>query len=81
MTKSALAAGDACAISVTLTDKEVEVLRWCSTGKSSLVIANEMGVTQHAVNFHLRNIFEKLGVENKISAVVVAIKLGLLRIY
>ena len=55
-----------------LTRKELEVLRNLSSGQSNKVIANAMNLSETTVKFHMRNIFSKLGVQNRMIAVEVA---------
>ena len=59
-------------IDITLTAKERDVLIWCSRGKSNGVIAEILGVSEHTVHFHLKNIFKKLQVNDRTTAVLLA---------
>lgn len=61
-----------------LTPRELEILRWTMEGKSAWTVGEILGVSVHTVNFHMRNIFKKLGVSTKHQAVLKAIALGLL---
>ncbi|AVN23565.1 MULTISPECIES: LuxR family transcriptional regulator AbaR [Acinetobacter] len=61
-----------------LTNREKEALRWTAEGKTSAEIAQILGVTERTVNFHLGNSMQKLNVNNKISAAIRAVMLGLL---
>lgn len=61
-----------------LTNREKEVLRWTAEGKTSAEIAQILGVTERTVNFHLCNSMQKLNVNNKISAAIRAVMLGIL---
>lgn len=63
---------------VRLTQRELEVLHWTREGKSASVVAELLGVSSHAVDFHLRNASRKLGTSSKAQAVLKAIALGLL---
>ena len=54
-----------------LTEREHEVLRWTSFGHTNAQIAASLGVTVHAVKFHLSSIFRKLGVRNRTEAAAV----------
>jgi DNA-binding CsgD family transcriptional regulator len=54
-----------------LTDREREVLRRTALGETNAQIATALGVTVHAVKFHLGSIFRKLGVGNRTGAVAV----------
>ena len=51
-----------------LTARENEVLRRTSLGETNAQIAAGLGVTVHAVKFHLGSIFRKLGVRNRTEA-------------
>ena len=61
-----------------LTNREKEVLRWTAEGKTSAEIAQILGVSERTINFHLSNSMQKLNVNNKISAAIRAVILGLL---
>lgn len=61
---------------IALTERELEVLRWCKCGKSYSDIAEILSISKKTVEFHLRNAMNKLGANNKISAVVLAIHGG-----
>lgn len=63
---------------VRLTQRELEVLYWTREGKSASVVAELLGVSSHAVDFHLRNASRKLGTSSKAQAVLKAISMGLL---
>jgi DNA-binding CsgD family transcriptional regulator len=52
----------------TLTVREREVLRRTALGETNAQIAASLGVTVHAVKFHLSSIFHKLGVRNRTGA-------------
>ncbi len=60
-----------------LTAKELEILRWASEGKTVWEISRIRCVSQATVKFHLRNIYSKLHVSNRVQAVGEAIKRGL----
>jgi DNA-binding CsgD family transcriptional regulator len=51
-----------------LTDRERQVLQLAASGETNAEIAATLGVTVHAVKFHLGSIFRKLGVVNRTSA-------------
>jgi DNA-binding CsgD family transcriptional regulator len=51
-----------------LTPRELEVLRRTATGRTNADVATELGVTVHAVKFHLASIFRKLDVHNRTEA-------------
>lgn len=60
----------------TLTDREIEVLRYVSAGNSNKVIAAELNLSEHTVKGHLKNILSKLGANDRTHAVMIAIKRG-----
>ena len=61
-----------------LTARELEVLRWTMDGKSAWAVGEILSVSENTVNFHLRNVFKKLGSSSKHQAVLKAMALGLL---
>lgn len=63
---------------ITLTSKEKSVIQWCALGKSNSSIADILFISEHAVNFHLRNIYKKLDTNNKTLAVLKAFKAQLI---
>jgi len=63
---------------VKLTPRELEVLKWCACGKSNWSIGEILSISEHGVDFHMRNILRKLDADNRITAVVKAIHGGLI---
>jgi LuxR family maltose regulon positive regulatory protein len=61
-----------------LSDRELEVLQLMATGASNQNIAEALVIAVNTVKRHARNIFDKLGVENRTQAVARARALGLL---
>lgn len=61
-----------------LTKKEKEVLAWLHQGKSSWEISIVLRVSEATINFHIKNIKEKLQVVSRIQAVAMAIHGGLI---
>ncbi|WP_455913730.1 helix-turn-helix transcriptional regulator [Pseudomonas syringae] len=61
-----------------LTIREVEVLKWCATGKTAAEVALILDVTARTVNFHVGKAIQKIGACNKMSAVVQATKDGVI---
>jgi LuxR family transcriptional regulator len=61
-----------------LSDRELEVLRWSCDGKTSADIAQIINLSEATVNFHMRNACTKLGTTNRTAAAVRAALLGLL---
>jgi DNA-binding CsgD family transcriptional regulator len=61
--------------------REAEVLFWVINGKSNAEIADMLSVTIKTVRKHLEHIYLKLGVQDRVAAVVAAFKgLGLLNL-
>lgn len=56
-----------------LTPREAEVLLWVAQGKSNGAISTILGTTENTVKKHLQHIFEKLGVDTRNAATVVAL--------
>lgn len=56
---------------LTLTRREKEVLAALAAGRSNKEIAQEQNVAPNTVKFHLKNLYEKLGVSNRAQAVSV----------
>lgn len=61
-----------------LSQREMECLTWCSTGKSSWEIAQILKCTESTVNFHIVNLRRKLHASSRSQAVVNAIHCGLI---
>ena len=57
-----------------LTPKEAEVLLWVAQGKANSDIGTILGVGESTVKKHLEHIFEKLQVENRSAASLLAIE-------
>jgi DNA-binding CsgD family transcriptional regulator len=72
--------GDPGGLVRTLTPKETECLSWCKEGKTNWEIGEIMAISEKTVEFHLSNTIKKLGVSNRITAVVKGIQLGLISI-
>ncbi|KFF46677.1 MULTISPECIES: response regulator transcription factor [Pseudomonas] len=60
-----------------LTPTELEILRWASEGKTIWEISQIRGTSEAAVKFHLRNIYGKLDVTNRVQAKNEATRQGL----
>jgi PAS domain S-box-containing protein len=56
-----------------LTRREVEVLRFMASGATNRALAQRLHVSPATIRNHTHNIFEKLGVANRLSAVTYAI--------
>lgn len=60
-----------------LTSREREVLKLLTQGTSNKEIANQLGISENTVKNHLRNIMEKLHLENRVQAAIYAIREGI----
>ncbi|MCY0902926.1 MAG: response regulator transcription factor [Firmicutes bacterium] len=60
-----------------LTEREVEVLQQMAYGKRNTEIATVLCVSEGTVKTHVHRILQKLGVEDRTQAVILAIRLGL----
>ena len=61
-----------------LSDRELEILTILANGLTNKEIAEIQSTSIHTVKYHLRNIYEKLGVINRTEAVAEARLIGLL---
>ena len=61
-----------------LSIRETEVLAWVARGKSNSLIGEILGISSRTVDAHLRRIFLKLGVFDRISAAVRGIGVGVI---
>ncbi len=60
-----------------LTQRENEVVRWTSEGKTSAEIAIILGLSEHTVNSHIAASVRKLGAVNRVHMVAMALRMGL----
>lgn len=63
-------------MATSLTDRELQCLRWAARGKSSKQVGTLLGCTEATVNFHLGNARRKLRAPTRQAAVVMAIQSG-----
>ncbi|TPE48550.1 LuxR family transcriptional regulator [Amaricoccus solimangrovi] len=61
-----------------LSRREVEVLAWVARGKSNAAIGAILGISAHTVDAHLRRVYAKLGVFDRISAALRGIGFGII---
>jgi DNA-binding NarL/FixJ family response regulator len=63
-----------------LTSRELEVLRFIRDGYRNKQIADQMTIAESTVNFHIKNLVDKLGANDRTHAVTIALRRGLLEI-
>lgn len=63
-----------------LSARELEILRIIANGKSNKQVAADLNISEATVKGHVTSILEKLGVNDRTEAVVVALKRGILHI-
>ena len=57
-----------------LSPRETEVLEMISGGLTNPQAAERLGVTVHAIKFHLASVYRKLGVTNRTEAAVALVQ-------
>ena len=62
----------------TLTSRELDVLRLIRDGHRNKQIADRLAIAETTVNFHIKNLVEKLGANDRTHAVTIAVRRGLL---
>ena len=62
-----------------LTTRELEVLRLIHDGYRNKQIADRLAIAETTVNFHIKNIVDKLGANDRTHAVTIALRRGLLQ--
>jgi DNA-binding CsgD family transcriptional regulator len=60
-----------------LSAREAEILRWLRQGKSAGEVAQILGRSEHTVKNQMRNLYEKLGVNNRVQALQQASRMAL----
>jgi len=63
-----------------LTPRELEVLRLIRDGHRNKQIADQLSISETTVNFHIKNIVDKLQANDRTHAVTIALRRGLLEI-
>lgn len=61
-----------------LSRREMEVLELVAEGHTSADAADRLCVSKRTVDFHLANVFAKLGVQNRLRAIREARRLGMI---
>jgi DNA-binding NarL/FixJ family response regulator len=63
-----------------LTARELEVLRLIQDGYKNKQIADKLSISENTVNFHIKNLVDKLGAHDRTHAVTIAVRRGLLQV-
>ena len=63
-----------------LTTRELEVLELIRDGFRNKQIADQLAIAETTVNFHIKNLVEKLGANDRTHAVTIALRRGLLQV-
>lgn len=58
----------------TLTRRELEVLSDLASGRTNKQIARDLGVSLNTIKFHVRNLFQKLGVNSRSQAIALYLR-------
>ncbi|MBQ7371674.1 MAG: response regulator transcription factor [Blautia sp.] len=65
------------ASSAEFTERELEVLRIITTGASNAMVADQLGISEHTVKTHVRNMLEKTGFSSRTELAIKARVIGL----
>lgn len=57
-----------------VTEQHVKIIRLAAAGKTNASIGRDLGISAHTVKSHLRTIYRRLGVVDRGSLVMVAIR-------
>ena len=60
-----------------LTDREMDVLKLVAQGKTNREVASALTVSESTVKYHLRNILDRLHLENRAQVMAYAARRGL----
>jgi DNA-binding NarL/FixJ family response regulator len=63
-----------------LTARELDVLRLIRDGNRNKQIADHLAISENTVNFHIKNLMDKLQANDRTHAVTIALRRGLLQI-
>lgn len=69
---------DSRTVGSSITRRELEILNIFANGHSSKEVADLLFVSKRTVDFHMANLYSKLGVCNRVQAMLAAARLGFL---
>ena len=58
----------------TLSAREIEILQFVAHGLSNKAISDELSLSENTIKYHLKNILQKLNVQNRTEAVMYAVR-------
>ncbi len=61
---------------IAFSEREKEILHYLSMGWSNAMIGEKLGITERTVRYHLRNIYDKIGVDSRGMAIAWGIQHG-----
>ncbi len=70
--------GNGCS-GISLSEREIEVIRLISDGKTNKEIADKLFLSTHTVNTHRKNIMNKLGIKNTAGIVIYAFRENIIK--
>lgn len=62
-----------------LTQREIDLLQLVAEGYSNKALAQKFSISENTVKYHIKKIFQKLGVQNRTEAVAFAMRAGLIK--
>lgn len=63
---------------IALSPRETEILSWIAKGKSNSVVADIIGISANTVDTHLKRIYNKLDVSDRVTAALRGLAIGLI---
>ncbi len=63
-----------------LTPREIEILKVLATGMANKQIARQLGISDKTVRNHLSNLYNKLGIYDRVQAALFAVREGLVKL-
>ena len=60
-----------------LTEREYEILQFVADGLSNAQVAERLVISEYTVKTHISNLFRKLGINDRVQAVIFALEHGL----
>jgi len=66
--------------SISLTQRELEILEWMASPNKYKQIASQLSVSEETIRTHAKNILEKMKQPNRAQAVLTAMRMGLIKL-